>query len=45
LTTKRELIDAIAGRYHEAGRLEKKAILDEFSQVTGFHRKHSVAGG
>jgi hypothetical protein len=42
LATKRELIEAIAGRYQEAGRVEKKAILDEFIQVTGFHRKHAI---
>jgi hypothetical protein len=32
LATKRELIEAIAGRYQEAGRVEKKTILDEFVQ-------------
>ena len=42
MATKRELIDAIAGRYQEAGRPEKKLILDEFIQVTGFHRKHAI---
>jgi hypothetical protein len=42
LATKRELIEAIAGRYREAGRVEKKTILDEFVQVTGFHRKHAI---
>jgi hypothetical protein len=42
LATKRELIDAIAGRYQEAGRGEKKIILDEFIEVTGFHRKHAI---
>jgi hypothetical protein len=42
LATKRELIEAIGGRYQEAGRVEKKTILDEFVQVTGFHRKHAI---
>src|ERR1019366_1057365 len=42
LATRRELIDAIAGRYQEAGRPEKKLILDEFIEVTGFHRKHAI---
>jgi hypothetical protein len=42
LATKRELIEAIGGRYQEAGRIEKKTILDEFIQVAGFHRKHAI---
>jgi hypothetical protein len=42
LATKRELIEAIAGRYHAAARIEKKQILDEFIKVTGFHRKHGI---
>jgi hypothetical protein len=42
LATKRELIEAIAGRYHAATRIEKKKILDEFIKVTGFHRKHAI---
>jgi hypothetical protein len=42
LATRRELVEAIAGRYHEAGRVEKNKILDEFVKVTGFHRKHAI---
>jgi hypothetical protein len=42
LATRRELIEAIAGRYHAAARIEKKKILDEFIKVTGFHRKHAI---
>src|ERR1700691_5864191 len=42
LATKRELIEAIAGRYHAAARADKKKILDEFIEVTGFHRKHAI---
>jgi hypothetical protein len=30
LATRRELIDAIAGRYHAATRTDTKKILDEF---------------
>ncbi len=42
LATRRELIQAIAQRYHAAGRSDKKKILDEFIEVTGFHRKHAI---
>ncbi len=42
MATRRELIEAIAGRYHAATRIEKKTILDEFIKVTGFHRKHAI---
>jgi hypothetical protein len=42
LATRRELIEAIAGRYRAATRIEKKKILDEFIKVTGFHRKHAI---
>lgn len=42
MATRRELIEAIAGRYHAATRIEKKKILDEFIKVTGFHRKHAI---
>src|SRR5260370_9577337 len=42
LATKRELIEAIAIRYRAGTRIEKKKILDEFIEVTGFHRKHAI---
>jgi hypothetical protein len=42
VTTRRELIDAVAARYRAAGRSQKKEILDEFVKVTGFHRKHAI---
>ena len=42
MATRRELIQAIAARYHAAARPEKKRILDEFVEVTGFHRKHAI---
>lgn len=42
LATRRELIEAISERYHAAGRADKKRILDEFIEVTGFHRKHAI---
>lgn len=42
MATRRELIEAIASRYHAATRVEKKTILDEFIKVTGYHRKHAI---
>jgi hypothetical protein len=42
LATRRELIEAIAIRYRAGTRIEKKKILDEFIEVTGFHRKHGI---
>jgi hypothetical protein len=42
MSTRRELIAAVAARYRAGGRDEKKAILDEFVEVTGFHRKHAI---
>jgi hypothetical protein len=42
MTTRRELIEAVAARYRAAGRNQKKEILDEFVRVTGFHRKHAI---
>jgi hypothetical protein len=42
LATRRELIKAIAERYDTGTQIEKKKILDEVVEVTGFHRKHSI---
>ena len=42
MATRRELIEAIANRYRSGTRSEKKKILDEFIEVTGFHRKHAI---
>ena len=42
LATRRELIRAIAERYRSASRADKEKILDEFTEVTGFHRKHAI---
>src|SRR5438105_4832988 len=42
LASRRELIEAIAARYQAGTRIEKKTILDEFIEVTGFHRKHAI---
>jgi hypothetical protein len=37
-----ELVAAIAGRYSQADRMERGRILDEFTAITGFHRKHAM---
>ena len=42
MATRRELIEAIAERYKTASRTDKQRILDEFTEVTGFHRKHAI---
>lgn len=42
MATRRELIEAIAAAYRGGKRIEKKKILDEFIEVTGFHRKHAI---
>ncbi len=42
MTARDELVVAIAGRYSRADRTERSRILDEFTAVTGFHRKHAM---
>src|SRR5260370_3756605 len=42
MTTRAELVAAIAGRYAQGDRVERRRVLDEFSAVTGFHRKHAM---
>ena len=37
-----ELVAAIAERYAERLGREEVRILDEFTAVTGFHRKHAM---
>jgi hypothetical protein len=37
-----ELVAAIAGRYSQADKMEQGRILDEFTAITGFHRKHAM---
>jgi hypothetical protein len=39
---KKEYLKAIASRYKQASRPEKRIILDEFCAATGYHRKHSI---
>ena len=42
MTARDELVRAIAERYSQADRTERGRILDEFTAVTGFHRKHAM---
>jgi hypothetical protein len=43
MATRRELKDAIRGRYQAASkRRERRQILSEFVRVTGYHRKHTL---
>jgi hypothetical protein len=42
MTTRRELTEAVGERYRRSDRNEKRQILDEFIQLTGYHRKHAI---
>ena len=42
MATRDELIVAVSQRYGRASRGERGRILDEFTAVTGLHRKHAV---
>src|SRR5438309_423463 len=42
LATRKELIEAMRKRYQEAALATKTDILDEFVELTGYHRKHAV---
>jgi hypothetical protein len=42
MATRRELKEAIGQRYRTAGRWERRQLLDEFTRVTGYHRKHAL---
>jgi len=39
---RREYLAAIYGRYRQAGRREKRVILNEFCTNTGYHRKYAI---
>lgn len=40
--TRRELVSALRERYETGTRQEKARILDEFSILSGYHRKHAI---
>lgn len=42
MATRRELIISVGKRYQGATKLERGAILDEFTKITGYHRKHAI---
>ena len=42
MATRKELIEAVRIRYERASHTEKGRILDEFTAVAGYHRKHAI---
>lgn len=42
MATRRELTGEVSRRYREADRISRKLILDEFTKITGYHRKHAI---
>ena len=42
MATRDELVVVLGERYVRSGRAERGRILDEFSALTGFHRKHAM---
>lgn len=39
---RKEIVEAVRIRYGKSSKLEKWAILNEFTAVSGFHRKHAI---
>ena len=42
MATRDELLAAVAQRYRSSPRADRARILDEFTAVTGYHRKHAM---
>ncbi len=42
MTTRDELVVALAGRYALSSRVDRGRMLDEFAALTGHHRKHAM---
>ena len=42
MATRKELIEGIGKRYRTSNRQQKQQILEEFTRVTGYHRKHAI---
>ena len=42
MTTRKELLEALRGRYRSASFGDRVKILDEFVALTGYHRKHAI---
>lgn len=42
MRTRAELVLAIGERYRSILREERERILDEFVELTGYHRKHAI---
>jgi hypothetical protein len=42
LKSKRELLEVVRPRYLKANKVEKQKMLDEFTSITGYHRKHAI---
>ena len=42
MATRKELTAAVGERYRSGDRVEKARILDEFVNITGYHRKHAM---
>ena len=42
MTTRDELVVALAGRYALGSRVDRGRMLDEFATLTGHHRKHAM---
>lgn len=42
MTTRKELVETIGARYRAESKKGRAAILNEFVELTGYHRKHAI---